>query len=195
MEFMNRSSQPAPRPAASSAGVAPSGGGKSKAWKASPMWLRVVWMVLLFSATILVVALVALLYFGGPKEENYLDKNKQQAVFLTNGQVYFGKIVSVNKQYIDLQDIYYLNVSQQVQPDQKSSKASDQQSNNVSLVKLGCELHGPVDQMVINREQITFWENLKSDSQVSNAIKQWKEKNPQGQKCATPSDTTQTTNP
>ena len=193
MEFMNRSSQQASRPATAGAAAPSGGGGKSRAWKSSPAWLRVVWVVLLFSATVLVVSLVALLYFGGPKEQNYLDKNKEQAVFLTNGQVYFGKIATVNKQYIDLKDIYYLNVSQQVQPDQKN--ANSQQQNSVSLVKLGCELHGPVDQMVINRDQVTFWENLKDSGQVTDAIKKWRAQNPQGQKCATPSSTSNSTNP
>jgi hypothetical protein len=190
MEFMNRSAQQAPRPAQSSAASASSGGGgaSKKSWKGSPMWLRVAWIVLLFGATVLLVSLVALLYFGGTKEQNYLDENKNQAVFLTNGQVYFGKIKAVNKQYIDLRDIYYLNVSQQVQPDQKKDNA--QQSSSVSLVKLGCELHGPVDQMIVNREQVTFWENLKSDGQVSDAIKKWKDQNPQGQKCNANATTT-----
>jgi len=155
------------------------------------MWLRVMWLVLLVCATLLVAALVVLLYFGGPKEQNYLKKNQEQAVFLTNGQVYFGKVVSVNKQYIDLQDIYYLNVSQQVQPDQKTNSS---QGGSVSLVKLGCELHGPMDQMIINRDQVTFWENLKTDGQVTTAIKKWRTENPQGQKCATPSSTDTTSN-
>jgi hypothetical protein len=192
MDFnMNRGSQSAPsRPAASSTSAASAnGGGKSSksGLKGGPAWLRVVWLVLLFSITILVVAIAILLYNGGTKQSNYVDKDKQQAVFLTNGQVYFGKIKDVNSQYIDLRNIYYLNVNQQVQPDQKDDKnkeASNAQ-NSISLVKLGCELHGPADQMIINRDQITFWENLKDDGQVAKAIAQWVEQNPDGQKCAT----------
>jgi hypothetical protein len=145
------------------------------------MWLRAALMVLLFAGTVLIVALLVLLYFGGAKEENFIDKKKVQAVFLTNGQVYFGKIKSVNKNYVDMQQIYYLNVNQQVQPNQKDSEDTSNQS--VSLVKLGCELHGPTDQMIINRDQITFWENLKTDGQVTKAITKWIEQNPDGQKC------------
>jgi len=190
MEFSTRGTQaPAPaRVASSGGGSAPSGSGKKNAgWKASPMWLRAALLVLLFAGTILVVALLVLLYFGGAKEENYVDKNKQQAVFLTNGQVYFGKIKNISKTYIDLQNIYYLNVNQQVQPNQKDSNSNSNQS--VSLVKLGCELHGPQDQMVINRDQITFWENLKTDGQVTKAIAQWIQQNPNGQQnCNTSSN-------
>jgi len=154
---------------------------KGGAWHGSPMWLRVVWIVLLFSATVLAVAMVILLYVGGDKEQKLVDKAKFQAVFLASGQVYFGNVTAVNDKYVDLKNIYYLSVSNQnVQP-----RDDSQEQTSVSLVKLGCELHGPVDEMVINREQVTFWENLKTDGQVSKAIDKWVEQNPEGQKCET----------
>jgi hypothetical protein len=189
MEFNRSMQSSAPaRPAASApaSGVS-STGGKGKSGKNSPMWLRVVWLVLLFAATALIVAMLALLYFGGPKESNYVDNSKEQAVFLTNGQVYFGHIKSINKQYVDLQNIYYLNVNQQVQPNQSGSSSNSNNNSNqsVSLVKLGCELHGPADEMVINRDQVTFWENLKDQGQVAKAIAQWIQQNPNGQQCST----------
>lgn len=196
MEFnMNRGSQPAARPAQAATAATTGNGSKAphKGFKANPGWLRVVWVVLLFALTILVVCIAFLLYFGGPKEEGYVDAKKQQAVFLTNGQVYFGKIKAINKQYVDLQDIYYLNVNQQVQPNQKDANGNNANANNsISLVKLGCELHGPSDQMVINRDQISFWENLKSDGQVAQAISKWTEQNPNGQKCSTANNSTNT---
>lgn len=186
MEFStSRGTQtPAARVAPNATSGAVSGGGKKNAgWKASPMWLRGALLVLLFAGTILVVSLLVLLYFGGVKEQNYVNKNQEQAVFLTNGQVYFGKVKTVNKEFIDLQQIYYLNVNQQVQPNQ-SNNASSNSNQSVSLVKLGCELHGPTDRMIINRTQVTFWENLKGDGQVSKAIAQWVQQNPNGQNCA-----------
>lgn len=198
MEFSTSRGTQAPAPArvASNGAVAPTnGGGKSKntGWKTSPMWLRASLMVLLFAGTVLVVALLVLLYFGGAKESNYVDKNKEQAVFLTNGQVYFGKIKNVNKDYVDLQQIYYLNVNQQVQPNQQNSSNNANSNQSVSLVKLGCELHGPADQMIINRDQVTFWENLKSDGQVTKAITQWVQQNPKGQTCNTTTNSSNST--
>jgi hypothetical protein len=194
MEFnVNRGAgQPAApaRPAANGASTHLPAGvpKKSVSWKSSPAWLRGVWVILLFSATALAVAIVALLYFGGGgKQVSYVDSSRQQAVFLTNGQVYFGKISSIGKDFIDLRGIYYLNVNQQVQPDQKgnaASAAAKQSQNSITLVKLGCELHGPSDQMLINRDQVTFWENLKTDGQVAKAIDQWVKQNPNGQKCS-----------
>jgi hypothetical protein len=196
MEFSTSRGTQAPAPArvaTNGAGSAAGGNGGSKSksgWKNHPMWLRAALMVMLFAGTVLVVALLVLLYFGGAKENDNVDKKKYQAVFLTNGQVYFGKVKEINKNYVDLQQIYYLNVNQQVQPNQETEDKSNQ---SVSLVKLGCELHGPTDRMVINRDQITFWENLKTDGQVAKAITQWVEQNPNGQNCQQANNSTDTT--
>jgi hypothetical protein len=35
---------------------------------------------------------------------------------------------------------------------------------------LGSELHGPEDKMSVSSEQVLFWENLKNDSKVVQAI-------------------------
>lgn len=185
MEFTNRG---VAQPAATRVNGNAASGGKKNRWKEGPLWLRVVWIILLFSVTIVVVALAVFLYFGGPSEAKLINKEKYQAVFLTNGQVYFGKIKGVNGKYLDLRDIYYLNVNQQVQPNQQgqNGQSNQQTQASITLVKLGCELHKPVDQMIINREQVTFWENLKDDGQVAKAIQRWLDENPDGvNKCQT----------
>jgi hypothetical protein len=111
---------------------------------------------------------------GAPASEQSAVKSAQyQAVFLANGQVYFGKIKSINDSYVTVNDIYYLQ--QQVQQQQQAKDAKDQNSN-LSLTKLGNELHGPEDSMYISKDQVTFWENLKDDSKVAQAIKDYKTK-------------------
>jgi hypothetical protein len=147
-----------------------------------PRWLRIACVVLLFSLTILAVAIAFLLYFGKANESDNVDTSKFQAVFLTNGQVYFGKVAGINSQYIDIRDIYYLNSQQQDATGNSNKQPED--NSTFSLVKLGCELHGPSDKMIINREQVTFWENLTSEGKVVKAIDQWRSQNPDGQKCA-----------
>jgi hypothetical protein len=109
-----------------------------------------------------------------------------QAVFLTNGQVYFGKMTD-NGNWIQLTDIYYLQVTQPLQqtanadqsktatPSSTTGSAATPQSN-IQLVKLGSELHGPQDSMYIERDKILFWENMKDDSKVVAAIHQFKSK-------------------
>lgn len=134
---------------------------------------------LLFAIVILVVAVIISIALTDNKgQSQYVDKNNMQAVFLNGGQVYFGNIQSVNNDYMTVGNIYYLRVNQQVQPDGSTSGNGD-----VSLVKLGCELHGPQDQMVINNDQIVFWENLKSDGQVAKAVAEYVKQNPNGQDC------------
>ncbi len=136
-------------------------------------------IVLLFSSTILIVAVLLFAVFArnSQGESRLVDTSKMQAVFMNGGQVYFGKISGLNEKNIVLQDIYYLRVNQQVQPD------SQPNPDDISLVKLGCELHGPEDRMVVKQEQVIFWENLKDDGKVAQAVKQFKSQNPEGLKC------------
>ncbi len=118
---------------------------------------------------ILIIAVVVLGWLGwwiyGTLNDGVM-RDRYQAVFLTNNQVYFGKISNVNGDYVDLKDIYYLQVQQSVQPG--DGKTADPQ---VSLAKLGTELHSPEDHMRINRDQILFWENLSDKGKVIEAIK------------------------
>lgn len=141
--------------------------------------LSVTYVFLLFSVTVVLVGVLLTLVFfkNTSKEERFVDTTKYQSIFLNNGQVYFGHINELNRDYLSLSDIYYLRVNQQVQPDQQASQ------NDVSLVKLGCELHGPQDNMVVNRDQVTFWENLKDDGQVAKAVAEYQKANPNGQNC------------
>lgn len=101
-----------------------------------------------------------------------INKSEYQAVFLTNGQVYFGKLQSINNDYLVLDNIYYLQVQQSVQ-DGTATTTTDQ--NQAQLVKLGNELHGPEDQMQISSKQVLFWENLKADGKVAQSIAKYKE--------------------
>lgn len=113
---------------------------------------------------------------GGVYKESGSHISDYSAVFLTNTQVYFGKIVERNDRQLVLEDIFYLQVNgNSVQPEQKDKNAS--QDSQVSLVKLGNELHGPQDRMRINQEQIIFTESLKDDSKVVKAIADYHDKN------------------
>ena len=127
------------------------------------------------AALLIVVSLATLGWFtskalGATMADAGVKGKKYQAVFLTNGQVYFGKVSKVDNSYVKLNDIFYLQVQQQVQP--KDDKQTQQPQ--VSLAKLGGELHGPEDVMYISRQQVLFWENLKDDGKVTNAIKEYK---------------------
>jgi hypothetical protein len=106
---------------------------------------------------------------------NWADFTRYQAVFLTNGQVYFGKVMDVNSQTLVLEDIYYLRSTKNLQVSEEKLGVSTE-ADNFSLVKLGKEIHGPEDKMSINLSQVLFVENLKYDSRVVEAIREYKSK-------------------
>ncbi len=123
---------------------------------------------LILGAIILIGGLVfgGLMYFKSASA-SIIDTDKYQAVFLSNGQVYFGKLQALNTEYIKLTDIFYL----QTKSDTKSGNPqATSTESDVQLIKLGSEVHGPDDQMVISKDQILFFENLKTDGTVSKSI-------------------------
>jgi len=122
-----------------------------------------------------VVVLVVIVYYLNLLPVSVLAwfHGDYQAVFLTNGQVYFGKLYKEGSRYPVLRDVYYLQVTQAPQP----IREGETQPQNINLVKLGGELHGPQDEMRVSRDQILFIEDLKSDSRVVQAIEQFQKTN------------------
>jgi len=155
------------------------------------------WIIL--GAVVVILLVVGALFreklFGGSMKPNgtvsVAKSSGYQAVFLTNGQVYFGKMSNISEDYATLKDIYYLQVVQPPLQGQAADQAQAQQQAaaqpQISLVKLGNELHGPVDEMHISKSQVLFYEDMKDDSQVVKAIEAYKV-NPTG----TPTPTTPT---
>lgn len=116
----------------------------------------------------------------GGNDTMTIDQGKYQAVFLTNGQVYFGKVGFHDSSYVELSDIYYLQVKPVLQQSEgennnDNKQQQQEQKTELSLVKLGNELHGPLDRMMINKDQIVFVEDLKDDSKVTDAIVRYKQ--------------------
>jgi hypothetical protein len=183
MDFSNRNVQPhaaAPSaPSVATGAPAPSNNKKNKS--DGGKWARIGVVAIITAVVVLLVALVALVSFGGPKSEStYVDTNKLQAIFLNTGQVYFGNVKVLNGKYFVVTNIYYLQTSNS---SSAGSSSSSNANSSVTLVKLGCELHEPYDQMVINSDQVTFWENLQDNGQVAKAVSTFQKQNPNGQKC------------
>jgi hypothetical protein len=134
--------------------------------KAPSLGSKIVMGVFITAVALVSIAVVTAMFVN--RDNNKVDEGTLQAVFLENGQVYFGSLSDVNSDYVKLTNIYYLQSNADVQK-QGSDTAESQQK--VQLNKLGGELHGPQDEMFIVRENISFWENLKQDSKVIQAIK------------------------
>lgn len=129
---------------------------------------------LIIAIIVIALGVGAWLFFSRSQNnlDSIIDKSGYQAVFFTNGQVYFGKLETLNSDYLKMTDIYYLQANSD-----KSESANPQQtsdSSDVQLIKLGSEIHGPQDEMAISRDQVLFYENLKADGKVAQAIAQAK---------------------
>lgn len=121
-----------------------------------------------FGLIIIAVIAVAFLYRDKIFKDGVLvdEPFAYSAVFLSNGQVYFGHIVKNGELEMVLEDVYYLK-----SPAQGAEQGQTAQQASLELVKLGGEIHGPTNELRVNRTQILFYEKLRDDSQVVEAIK------------------------
>ena len=128
---------------------------------------------------ILVVALLVgaatWFMFGRNTTSSAIDGSKYQAVFFTNGQVYFGKLTDLNGEYLRLTNVFYPQEKNAAE-DESLQSTSQQNANDIELIKLGNEIHGPSDEMLIAKEQVLFFENLKPDGTVSKTISDFEKK-------------------
>jgi len=191
MDFMGRTvpnQQPARMAAPEPAEPARSGSKRRDKYDWLTRSSRVATNALLFIVALLVAAVVWFIYSSSPASQSkYVDGSKLQAVFLNTGQVYFGNVKSFNQDYLVLSNVYYLQSSS------NGSSSSDTSNQNVSLVKLGCELHKPYDQMMVNTKEVTFWENLQADGQVAKAVSDYNKQNP-NHTCSTSSTNSSSSN-
>ena len=86
-----------------------------------------------------------------------------QAIFLDNGQVFFGRLQDDGSSYLTLRDVFY--IKQQASPDKKEVQSL--------LVKRGSEWHAP-DFMRINSRHIVLIEPVAADSRVALLIREVK---------------------
>lgn len=122
----------------------------------------------LFFILVAVVVLAAVVFnqrerlFGRPLGAE-IDSGAYQAVFLTGGQVYFGKASAVGDHY-QLSDVFYLATNDGTQTGQSPGQ----------LIKRGRELHGPREPMIIPNSSVLFVENLRDEGDVATAIRKFK---------------------
>ena len=121
---------------------------------------------------IIMVAVILVLaaggYFGYKKYVKTQQNKQRQAVFLTNGQVYFGFIRNQDDQFIKLENIYYLKSTDNLQQNDATVD-----KKKLSLVKLGDEVHGPTDMMYINVKNVLYWETMRADSKINSVINKY----------------------
>ena len=127
---------------------------------------RIFVMLLVLIALIVVVLLVrAQILRGGTSAlfassaADVIDRNLYQAVFLTNGSTYFGRLQEQGSDWFVLSDVFYLSSSDQ---------------SGTQLIKRGGEPQGPKEPMLISRQQVLFIENMRDDSDIVALIRRFK---------------------
>lgn len=113
------------------------------------------------------IILICMAMLVACSKEKPTFSTEYQAVFMNNGQVFFGKIENAGGAYPLLKEVFY--IGRQASPDGKEVKSI--------LVKRGSELHGP-DYMYINKEHIALIEPVSPTSQVGRLINEAKNQKP-----------------
>lgn len=93
-----------------------------------------------------------------------IDKGTYQVISLTNDQIYFGKITSIDDKTVTIENVYYM-ANTAAQSDEQTSASS------TSILRpLDKAIYGPKDTLYLRKSQVVSWQNLKNDSQVVKTI-------------------------
>lgn len=90
-----------------------------------------------------------------------VNTNTYQAVFLSNSQIFFGKLTAAGGNYYELRHVFFL----------QSTPATKGQPGSQRLIPLTKEIHNPEDLMVISRSQVVYIENLNPAGRAAKLIK------------------------
>ena len=114
----------------------------------------------ILSLTLVLCSLLLLQGCNRSQTQKLTFQTEYQAVFLDNGQIFFGKLENAGSDYPLIRDVFY--VQTQTKPDTKEVKSI--------LIKRGSEWHGP-DMMYINARHIVAMEPVSPSSRVAQLIK------------------------
>jgi hypothetical protein len=92
-----------------------------------------------------------------------VGRGQYQAVFLTNGQTYFGRYYDRIGAYAKIEDVYYL---QQIQGSDPNA------APDTKILRRGRELHGPASRMLVPKSAVLFVEDLTDESPIAQFMKQ-----------------------
>jgi hypothetical protein len=83
---------------------------------------------------------------------------RYQAVFLANGQTYFGHYLDRLGPYVKIENAFYIT---------QAPTAEEGQTPESRIIRRGSELHQPLPFVLIPKSAILFVEDLRQDSQVA----------------------------
>jgi hypothetical protein len=126
------------------------------------------WTLLLLTAAASVILIIAGLRALGIFAPQRIDGSKYQVVYLTNGQAYFGKLQNTTGDYLYVMMPY---TAQSVTPNTAGGNENSGTETTTTLLRVKDQVYGPEDSIAIRASQVAFWQNLRDDSKVAQAIK------------------------
>lgn len=123
----------------------------------------------LLVVSLLILGVVGLFWFVQQVYQTSLqriDASKYQIVTLATGQVYFGKLQNQTGDYLVLKSPYI----EQTIPSQDKNEDGTAKSAQTTILKVKDMVYGPEDSIALKSSQIIFWQNLRDDSKVMQAI-------------------------
>ena len=129
--------------------------------EASPARRRVTRRQALTTVAVAAVLLLGLLgaYWYRHRNDQQIATDRYQAVYMQTGQIYFGKLQNTHGPYLTLTHVFTLQGS-----------SGQQASENTNIIQVMRQVYGPDDSMALRADQVQFWQNLRSDSKVAQAI-------------------------
>lgn len=119
--------------------------------------------ILMIIAAVIIVAAVAGAYWYRHRNDQAVLHDRYQVVYLLTGQVYFGKLQNTSGAYLTLKNVFTLE-------NKTSADTSADTSNTSNILQVSRQVYGPDDSMAIRADQVQFWQNLRADSKVAQAI-------------------------
>ena len=151
---------------------------KARSWDIEKMIIKkIAWVAVI----VLILAWIDVnMHFTSAFQSEREARAKWQAVFLNNGQVYFGHLTRNSFDSWKLSDVYYIQVTKvpvisQDEPEKKNGNKTEapqpiQEETRNTLVKMTSDLHSPENTMTIPSSNILFWQNLSKDSNIVQTI-------------------------
>lgn len=138
---------------------------------------------LTWSKLIVKLVVVAVLVVGGvylytmlnaPSLPDGLQTDAKKAVFLTDGQVYFGDVEVANNDFLLIKNPYYLQTAVKLQGtgDDKEKQEAKQSLQVVALGGEGLQYHAPERAMYIPWDKIKYIENMTGESEILKVMQQ-----------------------
>jgi hypothetical protein len=132
-----------------------------------------------------IVLAVTQFWLYGLRFSRVFSPNLWSSVTLINGQSYIGRLEQYGPGTVVLFDAYYLQAvtaaGDEVTADPALAEttdltdtASDSDAADLQLMSIGNDLHKPYPYLVINRDQIIYWQHLTAESPIVQTLENQK---------------------